>query len=448
MGQLLPGQIRQVSEPVFNPITGYWYDEVRVLQPDGSGGFIIVSDEVNVSPVQFSQYPLPMPWTDNIIPWEQFMTLKLVGDLLADPTGEAGAKDEVQFWMTWDAINNALRDGGDPFSGTLWDVPYYSWPGSDAPWPPYVPQLPNSQATPGTIAGFPNPVPPGQRPATAQFPPPGVPYGAPFALKHPSPADPRDPLVLDLAGAGIKLSSVTQSSAYFDFTGSGFAAKTGWITQGEGFLVLNGNPNAPITVSELVGAQSGDGFADLAALDTDGDGVINASDPAFANLSVWVDVNGNGQLGSGELARQRRQSMRLFPSPILIENCAAQGNCDEIMESIEDCAISIYFRATAGTMSGRGFLHRRSSPSQASAEIIERPNAALCAKKRMCLPDRGRSAVAVGGPCRFPRSARRHRPLLPPDPRTFGRHVAADIRHEWADLCHSVELHQGPLQQQ
>jgi hypothetical protein len=104
---------------------------------------------------------------------------------------------------------------------------------------------------------------------------------APFAAKHPSPPDPRDPLVLDLAGLGIKLSSVTQSAAHFDFTGSGFATKTGWITQGEGLLVLDGNPNAPISVDELVGAASGDGFADLAALNTNGDGVIDASDPAF-----------------------------------------------------------------------------------------------------------------------------------------------------------------------
>lgn len=124
---------------------------------------------------------------------------------------------------------------------------------------------------------------------------------APFTAEHPSPPDPRDPLVLDLSGAGIQLSSVTQSSAHFDFTGSGFATKTGWITPGEGLLVLDGNPNASINVNELVGAQSGDGFADLGALDSDKNGVINASDPAFARLSVWVDANGNGQLDPGEL---------------------------------------------------------------------------------------------------------------------------------------------------
>jgi uncharacterized protein YcsI (UPF0317 family) len=124
---------------------------------------------------------------------------------------------------------------------------------------------------------------------------------APFTAEHPSPADPRDPLVLDLVGAGINLSSVTQSSAHFDFTGSGFATKTGWITPGEGLLVLDGNPSAPININELVGAASGDGFADLAALDGDGNGVIDASDPTFARLSVWVDANGDGQLDPGEL---------------------------------------------------------------------------------------------------------------------------------------------------
>jgi hypothetical protein len=63
MGQLLPGQIRQVSQPVFNPNDGSWYNEVRVIQPDGSGGYVIVSDYVNRSPIQFVDYPLPTPWT-------------------------------------------------------------------------------------------------------------------------------------------------------------------------------------------------------------------------------------------------------------------------------------------------------------------------------------------------------------------------------------------------
>jgi hypothetical protein len=99
--------------------------------------------------------------------------------------------------------------------------------------------------------------------------------------------NPHDPLVLDLTGAGIQLTSVTGSPAHFDFTGSGFAMQTGWITPTEGMLVLdNGQGGSTITVDELLGAQSGDGFGDLAGLDSNGDGVIDASDPAFANLKV------------------------------------------------------------------------------------------------------------------------------------------------------------------
>jgi hypothetical protein len=185
--------------------------------------------------------------------------------------------------------------------------------------------------------------------------------------------------VLDLAGAGIKLSSVTQSSAHFDFTGSGSATKTGWITQGEGLLVLDGNPNAPISVDELVGAASGDGFADLAALNGNGDGVIDASDPAFARLSVWVDGNGNGQLDPGELAslgslrrsvvadvtagrgcvRGRARGPDADRRPTQFRSqIGRHGSLDWIPDAKavttkKDCTILIYFRIEKYTITGR-----------------------------------------------------------------------------------------------
>jgi hypothetical protein len=108
-----------------------------------------------------------------------------------------------------------------------------------------------------------------------------------------------DPLVLDLQGGGLTLTSVTDSPVYFDFTGSGMATETGWITPGEGMLLLN-NGSGNLS-QELLGAQSGNGFTDLQALDSNGDGVINALDPAFSSLEVWVDRNSNGQVDPGEL---------------------------------------------------------------------------------------------------------------------------------------------------
>ena len=52
---------------------------------------------------------------------------------------------------------------------------------------------------------------------------------APFGKAHPSPFQKRDPLVVDMDGNGVELSSVHNSTAHFDYGGAGFAPKTGWV---------------------------------------------------------------------------------------------------------------------------------------------------------------------------------------------------------------------------
>lgn len=113
----------------------------------------------------------------------------------------------------------------------------------------------------------------------------------------PVPPQPHDPLVLDLTGNGINLTALSGSPAHFDYNGSGIPIQTAWITSGEGFLVLAPADGATVTAADLLGAYSGNGFADLAALDGNGDGVINASDAAYSQLRVWVSTDGS----SGEL---------------------------------------------------------------------------------------------------------------------------------------------------
>lgn len=119
---------------------------------------------------------------------------------------------------------------------------------------------------------------------------------------RPHPPNVGDPIVLDLGGNGISLTSVESSAAYFDFTGSGFSTKTGWIAADQGLLVReSGVDPSSIDASEVFGATSGNAFQDLAALDSNSDGVVDSSDTDFGTLSVWVDSNGNGTLQSGEL---------------------------------------------------------------------------------------------------------------------------------------------------
>ena len=105
-----------------------------------------------------------------------------------------------------------------------------------------------------------------------------------------------DPLVLSVNGNGINLTSIAQSNAQFDFVGNGVKEATGWIGANTGFLVLMSSTNTTnVTASNMLT------FSNLATLDSNHDGVINAQDPAFANLRVWVDTNGDGISQFGEL---------------------------------------------------------------------------------------------------------------------------------------------------
>jgi Ca2+-binding RTX toxin-like protein len=111
-----------------------------------------------------------------------------------------------------------------------------------------------------------------------------------------------DPLVLDLTGAGLQLTPLKGSPAHFDFTGSGFASQTGWIGSGQGLLIRNRSTiGSSITSNDLLGAINDDGFADLATLDSNADGVIDAGDSSYSQIGVWVDQDGDGSLDAGEL---------------------------------------------------------------------------------------------------------------------------------------------------
>ena len=117
------------------------------------------------------------------------------------------------------------------------------------------------------------------------------------------------PLVLDLSGNGITTQSIS-AGAEFDLNGTGQAVNTGWISgTGEGLLVYDPT-NGPITSgSQLFGTatvlpngqKAANGFAALAALDSNGDGVINSSDAGWSNLKVWVGESSTGSVQGGNL---------------------------------------------------------------------------------------------------------------------------------------------------
>lgn len=114
------------------------------------------------------------------------------------------------------------------------------------------------------------------------------------------------PIILDLDGDGIEMKSIKKSKAAFDMNGDGVADDTGWTGKGDGFLVIDRNNDGKIThASELsFAAEDKNARSDLealAALDNNGDRVLNKEDARFGELKVWVDANGNGVTDIGEL---------------------------------------------------------------------------------------------------------------------------------------------------
>lgn len=110
------------------------------------------------------------------------------------------------------------------------------------------------------------------------------------------------PLVIDMDNDGIELIALADSTAHFDLVVDGFAERTAWVQADDALLARDMNGNGRIdNVNELFGGGGQSGFTALAALDTNGDNKIDASDTTFASLLLWRDANGDGRSVSTEL---------------------------------------------------------------------------------------------------------------------------------------------------
>lgn len=129
---------------------------------------------------------------------------------------------------------------------------------------------------------------------------------------------PIDPLVLDLNGDGVTLSSFAQSKALFDIDNDGGTREhTGWVSVAgshgqltDGIMAhdMNGDGiinNISETLSEFYGGVAGsagmsgtrphaNGFAALRSLDSNMDNQFTAADALWGTVRIWVDDNGDG----------------------------------------------------------------------------------------------------------------------------------------------------------
>ena len=103
-----------------------------------------------------------------------------------------------------------------------------------------------------------------------------------------------DPLVINLDTDVTELSDQT---FYFDLDADGKEEEISML-KGSGYLALDKNGDGIINDgSELFGTKNGDGFADLAQYDEDGNGWIDENDSIWSKLKIWCkDENGNDVL--------------------------------------------------------------------------------------------------------------------------------------------------------
>ena len=106
-----------------------------------------------------------------------------------------------------------------------------------------------------------------------------------------------DPLVINLDG---NIADLSDQTFFFDIDADGVEDEISRLIAGSGFLALDKNEDGEINDgSELFGAKSGDGFADLATYDEDGNGFIDEGDTIWNKLKIWtMDENGKMQLCS------------------------------------------------------------------------------------------------------------------------------------------------------
>jgi len=155
----------------------------------------------------------------------------------------------------------------------------------------------------------------------------------------------KDPLVLDFAGPAAALSDIRFN---FDLDADGQSEAIPLLGGGRGYLAIDRNDNGLIDDgSELFGPTSGDGFAELAALDSDGNDWIDEADPAYSQLRVWTPAaDGAGSIQTAAEAGVGALYLGRVATPFDLRGSA--NNTLGVMR-----ASSIYLRedGSAGTVS-------------------------------------------------------------------------------------------------
>ncbi|MBI5067351.1 MAG: hypothetical protein HZB56_03855 [Deltaproteobacteria bacterium] len=98
-----------------------------------------------------------------------------------------------------------------------------------------------------------------------------------------------DPIALALQGSAVEVSGTHP----LDLDGDGSAEQVARLAPGSAWLARDLDGDGRVTGGgELFGPSTGDGYAEVRALDADGSGWVDEADPAFASLRLWSPAEG------------------------------------------------------------------------------------------------------------------------------------------------------------
>ena len=152
-----------------------------------------------------------------------------------------------------------------------------------------------------------------------------------------------DPLVINLDSSPA---TVSDQTFYFDLDGDGVEEDIHKLNSGSGYLALDKNNDGKINDgNELFGTASGDGFADLAKYDGDGNGWIDENDAIWNHIKIWVQTEQGPQLYS--LADKGVGAICLNRMPTYYTQYDKDG---EVSAVVRSTGMFLYENGAAGSM--------------------------------------------------------------------------------------------------
>ena len=153
-----------------------------------------------------------------------------------------------------------------------------------------------------------------------------------------------DPLVINM---DTDVASLSDQTFYFDIDADGELDEISGLGAGSGYLALDKNGDGTINDgSELFGTASGNGFADLAGYDEDGNGWIDENDAVWDKLKIWAkDEKGNDVLykladkGVGAICLQNVST-----------DFTRKGQNGQTLGAIRNSGVFLYENGNAGTV--------------------------------------------------------------------------------------------------